>query len=145
MAPKNRRFSFVLQLFFLFTFFLGFSQEKNSTVKKIQTLIEQDSLIRARAEVVENIAFYKAEKNYDSLYSYIQFEGSFKLNSGNKKLAVKKAENLTEEIKKYASPHYVVEAITELGWIYDDAGKHKEAYKLLKTAIPFAQKNKKHF
>tara|TARA_R110000823_G_scaffold79592_3_gene181544 strand:+ start:9280 stop:12531 length:3252 start_codon:yes stop_codon:yes gene_type:complete len=142
MAPKNRRFSFVLQLFFLFTFFLGFSQEKNSTVKKIQTLIEQDSLIRARAEVVENIAFYKAEKNYDSLYSYIQFEGSFKLNSGNKKLAVKKAENLTEEIKKYASPHYVVEAITELGWIYDDAGKHKEAYKLLKTAIPFAQKNK---
>ena len=97
MAPKNRRLSFVLQLFFLFTFFLGFSQEKNTIVKKIQTLIEQDSLIRARAEVVENIAFYKAEKNYDSLYSYIQFEGSFKLNSGNKNLAVKKAENLTEE------------------------------------------------
>ena len=93
--------------------------------------------------MAKNIAFYKAEKNYDSLYSYIQFEGSFKLNNGNKNLAVKKAEKLTEEIKKYANPHYVVEAITELGWIYDDAGKHQEAYNLLNTAIPFAQKNTK--
>ena len=143
MASKNRRFSLVIQLFFLFTFFLGFSQEKNTAVKKIQTLIEQDSLAEARTEVAKNIAFYKAEKNYDSLYSYIQFEGSFKLNNGNKNLAVKKAEKLTEEIKKYANPHYVVEAITELGWIYDDAGKHQEAYNLLNTAIPFAQKNTK--
>ncbi|QQX77262.1 MULTISPECIES: CHAT domain-containing protein [Aequorivita] len=141
MINKNRRFAFAFPLLFLFTFFLGFTQEKNTTVKKIQTLIEQDSLAAARTEVAKSIAFYKAEKKYDSLYSYIQFEGSFKLNNGNKNLAVKKAENLTEEIKRHASPHYIVEAITELGWIYDDAGKHEEAYKLLKTAIPFAQKN----
>jgi len=142
MVSKNRKLLFTFQLLFLFNFFLGFSQEKNAAVKKIQTLIEQDSLTKARTEISKNIALYKAEKNYDSLYNYIQFEGSFKLNNNDKNLAVKKAETLTEEIKKYASPHYVVEAITELGWIYDDAGKHQRAYHLLKSAIPFAQKNR---
>ncbi|MAB56086.1 MAG: hypothetical protein CL524_00905 [Aequorivita sp.] len=141
MAFKIRRFSFVTQLLFLFTFSVVFSQEKNVGVKEIQTLIEQDSLAQARGHIAKNINFYKTAKNYDSLYAYIQFEGSFKLNNGNKNLAVKKAENLTKEIKKYANPHFVVEAITELGWIYDDAGKHQEAYNLLKSAIPFAQKN----
>jgi len=141
MASINRRFIFIFQLLFLFAFFSGFSQEKNAVVKKIQTLIEQDSLVKARAETAENIARYKAEKNYDSLYNYIQFVGSFKLNNNDKSAAVKKAEILTEEIKKYANPHFVVEAITELGWIYDDAGKHQQAYNLLNTAMPFAQKN----
>lgn len=142
MVPKNRKLHFFFQLLILFIFFGGFSQEKNDAVKKIQTLIEQDSLTKARAEIAKNIAFYKTEKNYDSLYNYIQFEGSFKLNNNNKKLAVKKAEALTEEIKKNANPHYVVEAITELGWIYDDAGKHQEAYNLLKNAMPFAKENR---
>ncbi len=105
-------------------------------------MIEQDSLAKARLEVSKNLAFYHTEKIYDSLYNYIQFEGSFKLNNGDKKLAVKKAETLTKEIIKNASPHFVVEAITELGWIYDDASLHQNAYTLLETAIPFAIKNK---
>lgn len=142
MASKNRRFIIILQLCCLFSFFLGFSQENIVTVKEIQTLIEQDSLAKASVQIAKNIAYYKAEKNYDSLYNYVQFEGSFKLNNNNKKLAVKKAEALTQEIRNNASPHYVVEAITELGWIYDDAGQHQQAYNLLKTAIPFAQRNK---
>src|SRR5690606_25850659 len=66
----------------------------------------------------------------------------FKLNNGDKKLALKKAENLTEEIKKKASQHFMVEAITELGWLYDDAGQHQKAYNLLGTDIPFALRNK---
>lgn len=57
------------------------------------------------------------------------------------KQAITKAEALTEQIKKTANPHFVVEAITELGWIYDDAGKHQIAYDLLETAIPYANKN----
>ena len=112
------------------------------TVKDIQKLIEQDSLIKARKEVAKNIAIYKIEKQYDSLYSYVQFEGSFKLNNGDKSLAIKKAEALTEEIKKTANAHFIVQAITELGWIYDDAGKHQAAYNLMDTAIPFAKQNK---
>jgi len=111
------------------------------TVKEIQTLIEQDSLAKARAEVSKNLTYYRTKKIYDSLYNYIQFEGSFKLNNGDKKLAIKKAEVLTQEIKNSASPHFVVEAITELGWIYDDAGYHQKAYDLLVTAIPFSAKN----
>lgn len=118
-----------------------YSQEKIMPVKEIQTLIEQDSLAKARSEISKNIAYYKAEKKYDSLTSYIAFEGSFKLNNGDKKLAIKKAEALTKEIIKNASPHFVVEAITEIGWIYDDIGQHQKAYDNLATAIPFALKN----
>ncbi|MCG2419938.1 CHAT domain-containing protein [Aequorivita sp. F47161] len=135
------RFLFIFQVFSLLLSFEGYSQEKNLTVKEIQTLIEQDSLEKARAAVAKNIAYYRAEKIYDSIYNYIQFEGSFKLNNGNTKLAVQKAENLLEEIKKNANPHYVVEATTELGWIYDDAGLHQKAYNLMETARPFALRN----
>ncbi|MDC8001700.1 CHAT domain-containing protein [Aequorivita todarodis] len=118
-----------------------YPQEKVTAVKEIQTLIEQDSLAKARTEVSKNLTYYRTKKIYDSLYNYIQFEGSFKLNNGDKKLAIKKAEALTQEIKNNASPHFIVEAITELGWIYDDAGQHQKAYNLLATAIPIALKN----
>ncbi|WP_245574826.1 CHAT domain-containing protein [Aequorivita capsosiphonis] len=126
----------------MLVFFHGYSQEKISSVKDIQNLIEQDSFPKARAEVAKTITYFKAEKKHDSLYKYIQFEGSFKLNNGDKNQAIKKAEALTEEIKTSASPHFIVQAITELGWIYDDAGKHQKAYDLLETAIPFAKQNK---
>lgn len=142
MICKYRRLPFVFQLLFLFAFFQGFSQEKISTVKEIQKLIEQDSFSKAQTEVAKNISFYRTEKKFDSLYSYIQFEGSFKLNNGDKEQAIKKAEALTEEIKKTANPHFIVEAITEMGWIYDDAGQHQKAYSILETAIPFAKQNK---
>lgn len=142
MVYKYRDLSFNFLLLVFLGVFHGFSQEKISNVKEIQKLIEQDSLTKARLEIAKSISFYRAEKKYDSLYNYIQFEGSFKLNKGDKKQAIKKAEALTEEIKKTANPHFIVEAITELGWIYDDAGKHKKAYDLLESAIPFAKQNK---
>ena len=140
MVFENRRFLFAF--LFLFSIFAGYAQQKITSVKEIQALIEQDSLSKARKEISKNIAFYRTEKIFDSLYSYIQFEGSFKLNNGHKNLAVTKAEILTKEITKNASPHFIVEAITELGWVYDDAGQHQKAYNLLETAIPFAIKNK---
>lgn len=141
MLYKNRKKLFLLSLLLLLLFSEGYSQKITSSVKEIQNLIEQDSFVKARSEVAKTIAFYRAEKKYDSLYNYIQFEGSLKLNNGNKKQAVKKAENLIEEIKANASPHFIVEALTELGWIYDDAGKLQEAYDLLETAIPYAKQN----
>lgn len=141
MAFKNQRVLFVFLLAFICCINSVFSQQKISTVKDIQTLVEQDSLAKARAEVSKNISFYRTEKIYDSLYNYIQFEGSFKLNNNDKKLAIKKAEALTEEIRNNASPHFVVEAITEIGWIYDDAGQHQKAYDNLASATAFALKN----
>ncbi len=141
MAPKNRRFFIIVHLVFLLAFFSGFSQEKTSTVKDIQTLIEQNSLNKARKEVSKNINFYRTHKIFDSLYNYIQFEGSFKLNNGNKKLAIKKSELLMQEIKKHASPHFIIAAITELAWIYDDAGLTKTAYDLINETLPFAEAN----
>ena len=142
MLYNNGKNIFFYQLLFFLIFFQGFSQEKTSSVKEIQRLIEQDSFAKARAEVGEAIAFYRAKNKYDSLYSFIRFEGSFKLNNGDKNKAVKKAETLLEEIKKNASPHFIVEAITEVGWLYDDVGQHQKAYDLLKTAIPYAKQNK---
>ncbi|MDN3724700.1 CHAT domain-containing protein [Aequorivita sp. SDUM287046] len=110
-------------------------------MKQIQMLVEQDSLAKAQSEIARNISYYSSNKINDSLYSYIQFVGSFKLNKGNKSLAISKGEALVQEIKNSATPHYIVEAITEMGWIYDDAGQHQKAYNLLATAIPFAKKN----
>ncbi|MCB0454586.1 MAG: CHAT domain-containing protein [Aequorivita sp.] len=134
-------FSLFHSIIFL-SVFTTYSQEKIMTVKEIQILIEQDSLEKARAAVSTNIAHYRTKKIYDSLYKYIQFEGSFKLNSGDKKLAITKAETLLKEITKNASPHFVVEAITEMGWIYDDAGQHHKSYNLLESATPYAIQNK---
>ncbi len=140
---------FKKRVFLLSFIFLLFSsnfqliaQKPISTVKYIQTLIEQDSLSKAKILVSENISKYKKNKIYDSLYNYLQFEGSFKLNDENKQKAIKKAEELTDFITKNASPHFVVQAITELGWIYDNAGQHKKAYQLLESASSFALKNK---
>jgi CHAT domain-containing protein len=142
MASKNWRISFVFQLIFICCNSSVFSQQKISTIKEIQTLVEQDSLAKARTEVSKNLAFYRTGKIYDSLYNYIQFEGSFKLNNSDKKLEIKKEEALTAEIKKNANPHFVVEAITEMGWIYDDAGQSQKAYNLLESATHFALRNK---
>ena len=141
MLHKNRKNLFLLQFFIFIFFYHGFSQEKPYSVKEIQSLIEQDSLVKAGIEIAKAMTFYRAEKKYDSLYNFIQFEGSFTLNNGDKNKAIKKAEILTEEIKKNANPHFVVEAITEMGWIYDDSGQHEKAYNLLETARPFAIRN----
>src|SRR5690606_17571964 len=136
MSFRNRRFP-IVYLLLLFSFQIVFSQQKIVSVKEIQALIDKDSLAKAKAAIAEGIAFYRSKKNYDSLYRYIPFEGSFKLNNGNKKLAIKKAEILTDEITKNAAPHFVVEAITELGWLYDDVGQHQKAYDLLQSAAPY--------
>src|SRR5690606_5277963 len=139
---SHRGIIFCILQFAIFLFSgLNYSQEKLMTVKEIQTLVEQDSLAKAEVAIAKNLAHYRTAKVYDSLFRYIQFEGSFKLNQGNKALAIKKGETLTQEIKKHASPHFVVEAITEMGWIYDDAGQHRKAYDLLATALPYAHKN----
>lgn len=141
MDYRYRRFFFLITILLLFSVYKTSAQKgKISTVKYIQTLIEQDSLAKAQIEVAKNIALYRSQKKYDSLFNYIQFEGSFKLNNGNKKLAITKAEKLTEEIKKNATPHFVVEAITELGWVYDDAGHTQKAYDLLTQATPYAKR-----
>lgn len=142
MFPINRRKHAVFPFLIFLMFFQGFSQEKIASVKEIQRLIEQDSFAKARAETERAIIFYRTQNKHDSLYNFIQFEGSFKLNNNDKNKAIKKAEILITEIKENASPHYIVEAITELGWIYDDAGQHKKAYALLETAIPIANQDK---
>ncbi len=142
MVFKNRRFLFAFQFLFIFTIFAGYAQQKITSVKEIQTLIEQDSLAKARKEVSKNLTFYRTEKIFDSLYNYIQFEGSFKLNNGDKKSAVKKAEALTAEIKKTNDPHLIREAFTEMGRVYDDAGQLQKAYALLESGIPYVARIK---
>lgn len=141
MVYKTRGLLSAFPIILLLITSVGFSQEEVSRVKYIQTLIDQGAFAKAKEETHRTIAEFKDQDLTDSLYNYIQFVGSFKLNNGNKKLAITKAEVLLSEIKKTASPHYIVEAMTEMGWIYDDAGKHQDAYNLLKRAIPFAEKN----
>ncbi|WP_310991336.1 CHAT domain-containing protein [Aequorivita marina] len=142
MICKYQSVCFFFCALFFFGVVNGFSQEPNSTIEKIQTLIDQDSLAEARAIVQQHISSYKTEKKFDSLYKYIQFEGSFKLNNGDNAKAIKKAETLTQEIKTKASPHFIVEAIIEMGRVYSDAGQYQAAYNLLKSTTSFSKTNK---
>src|SRR5690554_3947438 len=141
MKPSVRIYCLVLS-FVLGGIISAHSQEREWTVADIHRLISQDSLEEAKMIAAKNLQRFKRQKDYDSIYKYIQFEGSIKLNRGQKKEALQKAEALVELIKANASPHYVVEALTELGWIYDEFGLQHKAYKLLESAIPFANRNK---
>ncbi|MGJ8591287.1 MAG: hypothetical protein ACSHXF_01990 [Aquaticitalea sp.] len=120
-----------------------YSQDKEArSVKYIQELIAQDSLEKARIELVNNLAIYRAEKKYDSLANHIQFVGSFKLNNGDRKLSVKKAEALTEEIRASKDPLAIKIGFKEMGWIYEDVGQTQKAYDLVLEAAPYAKQIK---
>jgi len=123
---------FILCLFGIFTLH---SQEKLKTIQDIHLLISQDSLEKTKILVSKNIAFYKNQKQYDSLAEYIQFEGSFKLNNGNHQTAISKAKKLTDFITATGDPKLIKKALTEMGWIYDDAGQTGKAYDLLLQAV----------
>jgi CHAT domain-containing protein len=118
-----------------------YSQDKEPvSVKYIQTLVAQDSLEKARAELKNNLTIYRAEKRYDSLADLIQFVGSFTLNNGDKKLSVKKAEALTEEIRKTNDPHAIKIAFVEMSWIYEDMGENQKSYNIVSEAIPYVKR-----
>ncbi len=118
----------------------SFSQDNQpKSIKYIQELVAQDSLEKARVQLANNLAIYRAEKRYDSLAMHMQFVGSFKLNNGDKKLSVKKAEALTEEIRATQDPIAIKVAFTEMGWVYEDVGQTQKAYDLLQQALPYAK------
>lgn len=111
------------------------SQEKPKTIAEIETLIDQASLTKARAAIAENIALYKAQKQYDSLLNYIHFEGNFKLNKGNIELSIAKAKKLTDFITATNDPKRTRIALTNLSNIYDYAGQTGKAYEVMQGAI----------
>ncbi|MBT0606773.1 CHAT domain-containing protein [Aequorivita echinoideorum] len=139
MNSEIRSASIFAFSFFLLNFSTLFSQNI-STVKQIQKLIEQDSLAKAKTEVSQNIAYFKKEQKFDSLVKYIQFEGSFKLNNGNKQLAIKKAEGLVSEIKNSGDNLAINEAFKELSWIYDLSGNTQKAYDIVFESLEYAKK-----
>lgn len=111
------------------------SQGNIKTIKEIEVLISQDSLIKAKAAIAENIALYKTQKEYDSLLEYIFFEGNFKLNKGNKETAIAKAKKLTDFFIATNDPRLIRIALTNLSNIYDYAGQTGKAYEVLQGAI----------
>ena len=111
------------------------SQEKILSTSDIKILVSQDSLTKANTIVAKNIAFYKNQKQYDSLAEYIQFFGNFKLNNGNVQTAISKAKSLTEYITATKDPRLIKTALTKMGYIYDAAGQTNRAYNLLLQAV----------
>ncbi len=138
---KKRVLFYFLLLIFLSNFPV-FAQTSPITIKYIQTLIEQDSITKAQKEVDSKITYYKSVKRYDSLVKFIQFEGSFKLNKGNKKQAIQKAETLIAEIKKANDNVTTQDALKELAWVYDNAGNVQKAYDIAIEATTYASKIK---
>lgn len=111
------------------------AQKSIKTVKEIEVLISQDSLIKAKAAIAENIALYKTQKEYDSLAEYIFFEGNFKLNKGSIETAIAKAKKLTDFITATNDPRLIRIALTNLSNIYDYAAQTGKAYEVLQGAI----------
>lgn len=126
---------YVLLISCLLSISILHSQEKIISSRDIKTLVSQDSINKASSLIAKNIAVYKTQKEYDSLAEYIQFEGSFKLHNGNREMAIKKAEKLTDYIVATNDPHLIKKALTEMGYIYDDAGKTVQAYNTLLKAV----------
>lgn len=125
---------------FLFSVIIAYGQESVSTTKYIEKLIEQDSLSKANTEIAKYTAYYNIQNNNDSLVKLITYVGSFKLSNNNKQAALKKAETLTEIIKKSGEPFAVKEAFRELAWLYANAGDSKKAYTLLEEALIYANR-----
>ncbi|HZH70148.1 MAG TPA: hypothetical protein VFD80_06840, partial [Flavobacteriaceae bacterium] len=122
-------------LFCLLSIVSAYSQEKIKTVDEIRTLISQDSIEKAKAIATKNIELYKSQKQYDSLTEYIRFEGHFKFHNGNTQAAIIKAKKLTEYITTTNDPHLIKKAITQMGYIYDNAGQTERAYDVLLQAV----------
>jgi len=139
MKKNSRNIAFCLFVL-ISTTVLHSQEEEATTVKYLQELVAQDSLQKARIVLANNLKIYRAEKRYDSLANLMQFVGSFKLNNGDKKLSVKKAEALTEEIRKTGNPLAIKIAFVEMGWVYSDVGQTQKAHDLLLTAIPYVKK-----
>lgn len=112
-----------------------------SSAQEIQHLLDSDSLPQARHKMAMALDLWKSTNTYDSLYRYLPLVGNIKLNNGDKKTGLKKAENLLQEIKSHASPHFVVEAVTETAYLYESASNLQEAYTLMDSAIPYAREN----
>lgn len=134
MKPSAKIWKSVLFLF-IFGISTIHSQEKIRTVKDIQVLISKDSLAKARIIVARNISLYRTQKQYDSLTEYIQFEGNFKLNNGNTQTAIRKAKELTDYIAATKDPHLIMQAYSEMSWVYNDAGQTNKAYDLMLGAV----------
>lgn len=125
----------VVSIFCLLSIVSAYSQEKTWTVNEIRTLISQDSIEKAKTIASKNIELYKSQKQYDSLTEYIRFEGHFKLNNGDTQMAIAKAKKLTDYITATKNPYLIKKAITQMGYIYDNAGQTERAYEILLQAV----------
>lgn len=113
-----------------------------SGITYIENLIENDSVHKAENQLNKRIAFFKSQKNTDSLITYIPLVGSFKLANGNSEIAIEKAETFVDELKQLNSAAITVAALIELSNIYFDARLHNKNYEICKEALRIINKTK---
>ncbi|MFC7358021.1 CHAT domain-containing protein [Jejudonia soesokkakensis] len=128
----------ILFLFFLFSIQYSIAQDSSLITRNdLRKLIAEDKLEKAQTELDKNIAYYKAQKNYDSLVNYFEFAGSFILAKGNKALAISRSNALNQFFQEQKDPFLTAKGIVGHGGIIYEAGEVKDAYDLLLTALKF--------
>lgn len=132
-------YCFTVILFNIATLQIHAQNDSISGIDKLRKLIDQKDLDNARTELRLQIKQFKAAKQYDSLLNYYEFAGSFILANNDKQLAIKRSEELTEELLKQNNPYISYKALTGLSGTYSDSGNHTKAYELVTKAIPYVE------
>lgn len=133
----------LLKVLFLFIAFFNqlVSFGQNDTLKgitEIRQLINDEKFEIAITELKDQIDYFKSIKNYDTLVNYIEFVGSYSLANKNWNLALSRATDFVNELKKQQNPKISTRALKELAWIYDETGEPNLSYKTLEQALAFA-------
>lgn len=108
-------------------------------IPKIQYLIAENQLKEAQRELASQTETLKAQNNFDSLVKYTEVVGSFALAENDKTKAIHNAEAFIKMLNAYKSSYVDKEALTQLAWIYNDAGKPARSYELLEEARELAK------
>lgn len=131
-------------VFFLLIIPSLYAQDKITTRQDLRKLIAEGKKVEALTTLNEQLDFYRAQKNYDSLVNYFEFVGSFTLADGDKQLAIKKSKIFAQELQQQVNPYLRGRTIVGLGGILFESGAVKDAYDLLLTALPFIAQSDKN-
>ena len=137
MGQSVKKFVFILAVIVGMHYSVG-QQKVVNPLKRINELIEVDSLDAAQSKLTTQVVLLKTSKNFDSLVSYIFPTGRIEI---FKKNSITSALTLAEEIKVVNNNYNVQCKIkSELAKLHFELGEISAAFELAKEAKEFAKK-----
>lgn len=135
----NRRFKYALFLVISFICTSTISAQKNNSkgINYIKTLIQSDSIVKAKTEIDSQITKFKSQKNYDTLVYYIYDLGKIYI---LKNESIKDAIQLSKDISKSTKNKSTLSKLNlELAKLHFEESEITKAYELANLAKKYAQ------